>query len=236
MKKGDMRRTQILDTAEKLFFERGYERTSIQDILDALNMSKGGFYHYFDAKESVLRDICERRMLNRFERLNMELYVSRRSPMDKLNLLLGLANLFESEDADFAALLLKLCYRDYNPAIRAQRRRILIDRLAPCMGEVIAEGVKDGVFYAPRPLETGRMLLLLALDVDDEACEILAKDTDNPDRVLRMLELLNAYRDGAEILLDAPHGALNFFDVGKLITAWQAATAKITRLEGEKTE
>ena len=72
MKKGDVKRTQILDTAEKLFFERGYDRTSVQDILDELHLSKGGFYHYFDAKDSVLRAVSERRAQDRFDRLTGE--------------------------------------------------------------------------------------------------------------------------------------------------------------------
>ena len=50
MKKGDLRRQAILDTAEALFFERGYEETSVQDILDAMELSKGGFYHHFESK------------------------------------------------------------------------------------------------------------------------------------------------------------------------------------------
>ena len=40
MKKGDLKRMQILDAAEKLFFERGYEQTSIQDIKEALSLTK----------------------------------------------------------------------------------------------------------------------------------------------------------------------------------------------------
>ena len=98
MKKGDLKRSQIIDAAEALFFEQGYDRTSVQDILNRLNISKGGFYHYFDAKETVLREICERRWLNQFEKLRVELFSGRRSPMDKLNLLLRQANLFEAED------------------------------------------------------------------------------------------------------------------------------------------
>ena len=78
MKKGDMKRTQILDAAEKLFYERGYDRTSVQDVLDVLGMSKGGFYHYFDAKDSVLQAVIERRMQGRFDRLTAELYSGRR--------------------------------------------------------------------------------------------------------------------------------------------------------------
>ena len=70
MKKGDIKRVQILDTAEKLFFEQGYDRTSVQDILNALQMSKGGFYHYFDAKDSVLRAVSERRAQSRIDQLN----------------------------------------------------------------------------------------------------------------------------------------------------------------------
>ena len=61
MRKGEIKRAGILDAAERLFLEKGYEGTSVQDILDALGMSKGGFYHYFDSKEAVLRAVSERR-------------------------------------------------------------------------------------------------------------------------------------------------------------------------------
>ena len=61
MIKGDLRKKQILDTAEALFAERGYEETGVQDILDVLHLSKGSFYHHFESKEQVLQRICENR-------------------------------------------------------------------------------------------------------------------------------------------------------------------------------
>jgi len=48
------RRNEILDVAQKLVYTRGYEQMSIQDILDALGISKGAFYHYFDSKQALL--------------------------------------------------------------------------------------------------------------------------------------------------------------------------------------
>ncbi len=58
MKKGELKRSSILKAAEMLFFERGYDRTSVQDILDALSLSKGGFYHHFPSKkEAVLEEV-----------------------------------------------------------------------------------------------------------------------------------------------------------------------------------
>ena len=61
MKKGDMRRSELLAAAERLFYTKGYEKTSVQDILDELKFSKGGFYHHFDSKLAVLEAICEMR-------------------------------------------------------------------------------------------------------------------------------------------------------------------------------
>ena len=231
MKKGDIRRTQIMDAAEKLFFDRGYDGTSVQDILDALHMSKGGFYHYFDAKDSVLRAVSERRAKARFDRLTGELYGVRRSPVEKLNLLLAMANLFEGEETPFAALLLKLCYRDGDAAMNAHRRRVLIDRLQPMVNDVIAEGVADGSFHTRHPMEIGRVLLLLACDVNDECCTLLARQPENPDVMLRMLELLNTWRESIEKLAGAPFGTVILFDVGRLVSAWQAAAALLVEQE-----
>ena len=231
MKKGDIKRTQILDAAEKLFFEKGYDRTSVQDILDALQLSKGGFYHYFDAKDSVLRAVSERRVQSRFDRLSADLYGARRNPVDRLNLLLSMANLFETEDAPFAAMLMKLCYIDKDAAMIAHRRRVLVERLLPFMNDVIGEGIADGSFHTRHPMETGRLLLLMACDVDDEVCCLLADNPDNPDAMLRMLEMLNTWREAVERLVSAPYGSIMLFDATRLVSAWQASAAILKERE-----
>ena len=64
LKKGDARRGELLAAAEKLFYTKGYENTSVQDILDAVGFSKGGFYHHFDSKLAVLEAICQQRAEN----------------------------------------------------------------------------------------------------------------------------------------------------------------------------
>lgn len=52
---------QILDVAFRLFMERGYEYTSIQDIIDHLGgLSKGAIYHHFKSKEDILAAVIER--------------------------------------------------------------------------------------------------------------------------------------------------------------------------------
>lgn len=53
-KEREVRRKEILDTAEGFFSEKGYEATSVQDLIDAIGTAKGTFYHYFQSKEDLL--------------------------------------------------------------------------------------------------------------------------------------------------------------------------------------
>lgn len=75
----------ILETATRLFMKKGYEHTSIQDIIDHLGgLSKGAIYHHFKSKEDILyavmgrmtaesnlrlKEICDRTDLNGKEKL-----------------------------------------------------------------------------------------------------------------------------------------------------------------------
>ncbi len=54
---GEERRREILLTARALFIQKGYDQTSINDILKIVDIAKGTFYYYFSSKEEVLHDI-----------------------------------------------------------------------------------------------------------------------------------------------------------------------------------
>lgn len=53
------RRAEILDVATRVFYEKGYDGTSIQDIADELQILKGSLYHYIRSKEDLLVQILE---------------------------------------------------------------------------------------------------------------------------------------------------------------------------------
>ena len=44
----------ILETAARLFAQKGYDETSMQDIMDATHLSKGAIYHHFPSKLDIL--------------------------------------------------------------------------------------------------------------------------------------------------------------------------------------
>ena len=50
----------ILDTATRLFLQKGYDKTTLQDIIDATGLSKGAIYHHFASKEAIIIAVVDR--------------------------------------------------------------------------------------------------------------------------------------------------------------------------------
>jgi AcrR family transcriptional regulator len=60
----------LLAAATRLFAERGYDRTSVQDIVEAAGVTKGALYHYFGSKDDLLHEIYGRLLRLQTERLD----------------------------------------------------------------------------------------------------------------------------------------------------------------------
>src|SRR3954447_24338213 len=58
-RKGVQTRARLLDAAKEIFEENGFLEARITDIADRAGLSHGAFYHYFDSKEQIFREIAE---------------------------------------------------------------------------------------------------------------------------------------------------------------------------------
>lgn len=60
--KGEGNRQRIIDAADSLFYRRGYNQTSFQDISDATGIPRGNFYYYFKTKDEILDAVVSSRI------------------------------------------------------------------------------------------------------------------------------------------------------------------------------
>ncbi len=60
--RGEATRDQIIETADDLFYRRGYEHTSFADIAAAVKISRGNFYYHFKTKDEILDAVIVRRL------------------------------------------------------------------------------------------------------------------------------------------------------------------------------
>ena len=75
-------RGKIVNAAWKLFYEQGYEDTTVEEIIDLSGTSKGSFYHYFDGKDALLSTLSSL-FDEKYEALTLELTPAM-SAMDQL--------------------------------------------------------------------------------------------------------------------------------------------------------
>ena len=52
-------RGRIVSAAWQLFYEQGYEHTTVEEVIEASQTSKGSFYHYFDGKDALLSTLSD---------------------------------------------------------------------------------------------------------------------------------------------------------------------------------
>lgn len=216
MRKGDTRREQILLAAETLFYVKGFEQTSVQDILDTLHFSKGGFYHHFDSKLSLLEAICSMRAEESFEAARQAVDGLHGDPVAALNALLDSAGFLRAEKLDYVGLLLRVAYREDGALMREKLKQRTLELLLPLVNEAITRGVKQGVFALPRAALAGELVLRLSMQFTDEVAYVLSKPGDETEQLADILAKLELYRHTVERMLSAPFGSIVLYDMKNL--------------------
>ena len=223
MKKGIERRDQIIEAAERLFYEKGYEQTSVQDVLDALSLSKGGFYHYFQSKIELLEAVCRRQSVRDAEEMTAAV-ARQEGAVAKLNTLLRYCGLLRADRMDFALLVLRVGYLGGSLQLRACLREGLMETALPMMREIILEGMAENVFFTRFPDDIGELILQLFANITDELAMLIASGAPE-NQMGDMLTRLETYRCSVETLLGAPFGTITLCDL-RLIPEAAAMDAK----------
>lgn len=216
MKKGDARRSELLATAERLFYTKGYEKTSVQDILTEMNFSKGGFYHHFDSKLSVLEAICEMRAQECGAQARQAAAQAEGSAVDKLNAVFHDSAILTSGNSGFISLMIQVAYREDGALMREKMRSSQMEAMLPVLREILAGGAADGTFFVDDVDACAQMLLRLYLAFTDEIAFLLAREEREETLMDELIRQMNAYRTAIERVLVAPFGSVALFEAKEL--------------------
>ncbi|MCI8524636.1 MAG: TetR/AcrR family transcriptional regulator [Oscillospiraceae bacterium] len=150
----------ILDTAARLFLSRGYEHTSIQDIIDGLDgLSRGAIYHHFKSKEAILLAVMDRIVLGS----NQKLAAIRDDPgltgREKLQAIFRASLQRPEQEAMFALAP----HISQSPQLISSLIHDVMDDAAPhYLLPILRQGNADGSLSVAHPEEVAELLLLAA--------------------------------------------------------------------------
>ncbi|MCQ4924391.1 TetR/AcrR family transcriptional regulator [Tissierella carlieri] len=194
IKEYDERKKEILDTAERLFRIKGYEKCTIMDIIKEVGIAKGTFYYYFKSKEEVLDAV----VLGYVDivRNNAEeiLLIENINPVEKLMRAFMTMQITNQIDKD----LLDNMHKVENALLHQKVLNQLVTTMTPILVKVIEEGIEENVWSCKYPLEYMQIFLVASLTLTDEG--IFELDSDSQMSVMAamisMLEkMLNVPED-----------------------------------------
>ncbi|WP_088072696.1 TetR/AcrR family transcriptional regulator [Gottfriedia luciferensis] len=147
----------ILDTATKLFFEKGWEQTTIQDIVDEIgDITRGAFYHHFKSKEDIIEAVLNR-LATENDPFKEVKKIAGLNGLEKLKkaFLLSFENIGQLEAIKTIPKILS------NPKLIAKQLIECVNSGAPDILAFIEEGLLDGSISVEYPKQTAETFMLL---------------------------------------------------------------------------
>ena len=217
MKKGDLRKRNIINTAEELFCRYGYEQTTVQDIIDQLNVSKGRFYHHFVSKEAVLEGICSKRAEQIFKATEgcVNPYASATEQLDAY--LTGMIPL-KDEKLSFLMMILPVFILPEGRMVRQSYCESLAERFHPAVNNLLKLGHHNGEMICYAPDITADLILFDINRLWVKICTmIIDNEAGNTDSDLsELLRITDCYRQSLERMLSIQYGTLKLIDIQML--------------------
>lgn len=161
IKDGQERRRELLDTARKLFITKGYEKTSVNDILKEVGIAKGTFYYYFTSKEEMLEAMILELVMEGVERAKAIL------KEDSIPLLIRILMALQAQTPEMegADMIHAEMVKPENAKLDQVYLRTMIRELTGVLKEPVEEAVRQGIMETPFPGESIGIILLLAQEI-----------------------------------------------------------------------
>lgn len=154
VKKAEERKLEIVEAARSLFKAKGYDATTIQDVLDHLGIAKGTIYHYFKSKEELLEAVIENIVDESIERMQTQMMDVQGNALEKLRMLVKVGNAATDNEE-----ILEHLHQPGNTGMHIRLLAAALNKQAPLYGELIRQGCEEGIFRTESPLECAEFIL-----------------------------------------------------------------------------
>ncbi len=164
VKTAEDRKNEILDVAEQLFVEKGYDNASTNDIIARIGIARGTLYHHFSSKEEILDAIIDRMTREGIEKARLIVRNKEKPVLERATMaILALNTAGKAKD-----VVMEQVHRPQNALLHQKMQEKLISGVVPLFARLIEEGNEEGIFDVKYPMEASEMIMIYSNTAFDE--------------------------------------------------------------------
>ena len=161
MKKGERRKLDLLNIAYRMFIEKGYENTSVDDIIIEAGIAKGTYYYYFESKEATLEAVIEM-MIEKAENIAKAALMN---PVPIPQKLASVVYAFQPNKDEI--VITDVLERKENIVMHDKIGKKIVEVAVPILSDIVREGIAQGIFACTNVEERVKMLLIMSQNMFD---------------------------------------------------------------------
>lgn len=161
MKKGERRKQELLNIAYRMFIEKGYENTSVDDIITEAGIAKGTYYYYFESKEATLEAVIEM-MIEKAENVAKAALMN---PVPIPQKLASVVYAFQPNKDEI--VITDVLERKENIVMHDKIGKKIVEVAVPILSDIVREGIAQGIFACTNVEERVKMLLIMSQNMFD---------------------------------------------------------------------
>ena len=211
-----VRRDAFIETASRLIQTKGYERMSVQDVLDDLDVSRGAFYHYFDSKEALLEAVVDRMAEAVIANVGAVLDDPDMRAPQKLELLFSTIGRYKAARRDLVLAILDVWLSADNAIVREKVRRGTVPRIAPVLVAIIRQGVREGSMAVDDADEAALVVVALFQGLSEQAGDLFVAHAAGMASIDAVVRTYGAFTSALERVLGLPIHSLKLIDEATL--------------------
>jgi AcrR family transcriptional regulator len=168
IKDADVRKAEILDAAGMLFNQKGYDATSISDIIENVGVARATVYYHFKSKEDILDALLER-TATEFLSAAIKIAGDKSIPVfERLFQTLAAMNA-GNKNAELSEMTAQM-HKPQNALMHQKTHWLMMAGIPPILMEIIEDGIAKGLFDTPYPYESLEMVVAhINMTFDDYA-------------------------------------------------------------------
>jgi len=213
IKHPDIRRQELLDIAARSFAERGYDSTTVDDVIRQAGLSKGAFYYYFPSKEALLEGLATAAATRALEALQPVMNASGLGAVDRLNAFLRQGR--QTHDAAATLAVFESIFRPDNVVLYHRMHAAVMAVMLPPLTEILAQGVAEGSIRSNDPRTTAELVLMLGTMTHDVVGRLLGAGPEEWAAAIAAFEhRLIEQGIAVDRILGLPDGTVAFVEPG----------------------